>query len=102
MQMQTELGRGDASSNILCKPTHILSFIKHVLESTVANENPGPTPTTTITDPAATISPALMDTDDLSDDGDSDDDTPGSQTIGPEDDMLETSLNLLLSILEGE
>lgn len=40
--------------------------------------------------------------DNLSEAADSDDDTPGSQTIDPGDEMIETALNLLLSVLEGE
>jgi hypothetical protein len=37
----------------------------------------------------------------LADEVDSDDDTPGSEIIGTDYEMIETALNLLLSILEG-
>jgi hypothetical protein len=90
IQMQKRLLSEDTASNILYNPDHILSFILHVLES-------------------ATI-PARSDAGDGSsnerlqfdiDEEDSDDETPGSEVVGPDDEMIETAISLLLAILEG-
>ncbi|TEB30240.1 hypothetical protein FA13DRAFT_579051 [Coprinellus micaceus] len=96
MQMQLQL-LGDSSSSILRKPDQLLSFIKQILESTVS------------TDPRTTTESAINrleidddsdnDSDDLSE-HDSDDDDPGSEVVKPDDEMVETTLNLLLSVLE--
>ena len=40
LQMQSQLATDDSASSILNKPDHILSFIKHALES--ASPAPGP------------------------------------------------------------
>lgn len=92
VQMQTHLSDGD--STILGKPSHILSFVKHALESG------GPEPETK---KPASANPFKLDLDegDLDDEGDSDDDTPGVDIISPDDEMIETSVNLLLAVLEG-
>jgi hypothetical protein len=97
MQMQLQL-LGDSSSSILRKPDQLLSFIKQILESTVS------------TDPRTTTESAINrleidddsdnDSDDLSE-HDSDDDDPGSEVVKPDDEMVETTLNLLLSVLES-
>ncbi|KAJ7276373.1 hypothetical protein B0H12DRAFT_1041351 [Mycena haematopus] len=91
VQMQTQLS--DGPSTILGKPTHILSFVKHALES----ERPEPE-----TKPVDTnILKFDLEKSDDSDEGDSDDDTPGADIIGPGDEMIETSVNLLLAVLEA-
>ena len=86
--MQKRLLSEDTASSILHDPDHLLSFISHVLES-------------------ATI-PAKSDADggfskelDIDEDEDSDDETPGSDVVGPDDEMIETAISLLLAILEG-
>jgi hypothetical protein len=89
VQMQTRLS--DGPSTILGKPTHMLSFVKHTLESG------GPESQTNKT---GTNHRRPLDLDE-SDESDSDDDTPGADIIGPDDEMIETSLNLLLAVLEG-
>ncbi|KAJ7638786.1 hypothetical protein FB45DRAFT_739354 [Roridomyces roridus] len=76
------------TSTTLGKPAHILSFIKHTLERP---EQPKPTPTKTV--------PYQLDIEDEG--GDSDDDTPGADIISPDDEMIETSVNLLLAVLEA-
>ena len=91
IQMQKRLLSEDTASNILHNPDHILSFILHVLES-------------------ATI-PARSDADDgfgnkrfqseIDEDEDSDDEMQGSEVVGPDDEMIETAISLLLAILEG-
>ena len=87
MQMQTNMSHGKSSSNILHKPAHLLSFIKHVLDRIHHPSNEG------LHD---------LDWDNISDEADSDDDTPGATIVTSDEEMTETSLNLLLSILEGE
>ncbi|KAJ7180037.1 hypothetical protein C8R43DRAFT_384856 [Mycena crocata] len=89
IQMQTHLS--DGPSTILGKPAHMLSFVKHALEST------GPDFTANI--PSRTA-PYILDDLNESDEGDSDDDTPGADIITPDDEMIETSINLLLAVLE--
>jgi len=87
MQMQTNMSHGRSSSNILHKPAHLLSFIKHVLDRIHHPINEGRHD---------------LDWDNISDEADSDDDTPAATIITSDEEMAETSLNLLLSILEGE
>ena len=96
--MQTQLSDGKKSSNILYKPAHLLAFIKHVLD-------PGPPQRQ---NPAKSKNPLRFDDlhttevdDELLDEGDSDDDAPGSEVVGVDHEMIDTALNLLLSILEG-
>ena len=94
IQMQKQLLSEDtASNNILRNPYHLLSFILHVLES------------------ASTPAPARSDTNDgfsykrfqldIDEDDDSDDETSGPEVVGPDDEMIETAISLLLAILEG-
>jgi hypothetical protein len=97
--MQTQLSDGKTSSNILCKPAHLLSFIKHVLDPV----NPGPLKTHN-----GGKSDSVLRIDGISSreveselDDDSDDEMPGSEVVGADHEMIETALNLLLSILEG-
>jgi Required for nuclear transport of RNA pol II C-terminus 1 len=99
--MQTQLSDGKTSSNILYKPTHLLSFIKHVLEP--VDPNHLKTPIGAKLENAIRISelhPHEVEGE-LADEVDSDDDTPGSEIISADHEMIETAVNLLLSILEG-
>ena len=43
VQMQTQMADGPATTNILYKPEHILTFVKHVLDSVIAS-SPQPQP----------------------------------------------------------
>jgi len=83
MQMQKRLSEGTTSS-ILRKPDKLLPFIRHVLASanTTAYFNTGE---------SAEIQ-----------EGDSDDEEQGSNIIGPDDELIETTITLLLSILESK
>lgn len=99
MQMQTQLSDGNSSSNILCKPTHLLSFIKHVLDPTTTSPEKNQVKTANNAQSSVLLYPE--EDQNLSDEGDSDDDTPGADIITPDIEMIETSVNLLLSILEG-
>ncbi|TFK28768.1 hypothetical protein FA15DRAFT_633184 [Coprinopsis marcescibilis] len=92
MQMQVQL-LGDTSSSILKKPDQLLSFIKQVLETTPRTDE--------LTKPATLNQPHQSPTHDEVDEVDSDDDDPDSEVIRPDDEMLETTLNLLLAVLES-
>lgn len=100
--MQTQLADAGSSSNILKKPEHILTFVKHALESAGASA-PRHEEAHSVNDFAAKLRisdpPQAADVDE---DGDSDDDMPDSEKFTADDEMTETSVNLLLSILEGE
>lgn len=78
----------------------MLMFVKHVLESAAT---PSEDERHSMEGVGSQMESLRLDsdTDSLSDEGDSDDDTPGADIILPDDEMMETSLNLLLSILEG-
>ncbi|KAG6814199.1 hypothetical protein H0H92_000876 [Tricholoma furcatifolium] len=100
MQMQEQLTDGKSSANILCKPTHLLSFIKHVLDQ------PSSSRTIKTERRKSGVQASLLiiperDDDLVNDEGDSDDDTPGADIVSPEGEMIETSVQLLLSILEA-
>lgn len=92
-QMQKRLSEG-TTSNILRKPANLLSFVFHVFESASlvleggSNSETKPCQETPRTE------------DDL-DGADSDDEAAGSEAIGPDDELIETAITLLLSILEG-
>ncbi|KAJ6539322.1 hypothetical protein B0H19DRAFT_961303 [Mycena capillaripes] len=90
VQMQTQLS--DGPSTVLGKPTHIISFVKHALDSGGRESEGKKEP--------AKINPFHLDLDG-SEEGDSDDDTPGADIIYPDDEMIETAVNLLLAVLEA-
>ena len=100
MQMQKQIPPDDASS-VLKKPEHILSFIKHALESPSQPERP--------TSARRSDSDGLRMEDlrivpDESDElyeGDSDDEEPDTGAEPTADDMVTTSVKLLLTVLEG-
>ncbi|KAF6762641.1 hypothetical protein DFP72DRAFT_876446 [Ephemerocybe angulata] len=94
MQMQLQL-LGASSSSILRKPDQLLSFIKQVLESASVSEKETPTSPVNRLD----INAGDKDSDD-EDEYDSDNDDPTSEVIKPDDEMVETAINLLLSVLE--
>ncbi|KAJ7047394.1 hypothetical protein C8F04DRAFT_935919 [Mycena alexandri] len=89
VQMQTQLS--DGPSTILGKPAHMLSFVKHALDSGRPESE---------TKKPSNAPPYTFNLDNL-DEGDSDDDTPGADIISPDDEMIETSVNLLLAVLEA-
>lgn len=82
MQMQLQL-LGGSSSSFLKKPDQLLAFIKQVLESTSKDNDD------------------VVDTTEDSD-HDSDDEDPNSELVGPNDEVVETTINLLLSVLESK
>jgi len=101
MQMQKQLSEG-TTSNIFQRPRKMLSFILHILET--AN-NPGSSEPRQVEgsrlEEKLRIVPSIPEAEDMSDEGDSDDDVSDSENIQPDDELIETALNLLLSVLEG-
>jgi len=98
-QLQSQSSEGSDSVNVLKRPEHILTFIKHALETAGSAE-----PNSASSDVPSHI--ADMHLHDVQDDGevsdgDSDDDMLDSERFTADDEMTETSINLLLSILEG-
>ncbi|KJA30045.1 hypothetical protein HYPSUDRAFT_125960 [Hypholoma sublateritium FD-334 SS-4] len=93
MQMQKRLSEG-TTSNILQKPDHLLSFIFHVLDAAGMTLQAG-------TDAGPPRRPRLP-VEDTLEDADSDDEAPDSEVIGPDDELIETAITLLLSILEAD
>ena len=109
VQVQTQMSKdGPSSSNILSKPEHVFSFIKHALQND-----------STLQSPESRTGPKRLDArqgmtmddlrivpdedldEDLDMDGDSDDETPNQEGVQPDNEMTITALNLLLSVLEG-
>lgn len=103
IQMQSKLTNAAGSSDVLRKPEHILSFVKHALASTEelsGPREPASNPqATTLKMQDLRIVPE--DHDELSDDVDSDDETPDTEGALGEAEMTETAVNLLLAVLEG-
>jgi len=94
----------DPLNNVLSKPEHVLTFIKHALQSEdtaskQASVDPSPRQGLTMDD--LRMVPEEDPDDDSDKDGDSDDETPGLQGAQPNYEMTITALNLLLSVLEG-
>ena len=89
--MRKRLLSEDTVSSILHNPDHILSFILHVLESSS---------TPARSDPSDGFSNERLQSN-IDEDDDSDDETQGSEVVGPDDEMIETAISLLLAILEG-
>ena len=78
--MQRRLSEG-TTSNILRRPDKLLPFIHRVLTSVYGE------------------TPHLKDDNSL--EGNSDDEEEGPNIIGPHNDLIETAITLLLSVLEG-
>ncbi|KAG6896934.1 hypothetical protein C0992_005199 [Termitomyces sp. T32_za158] len=100
MQMQAQLTDGKSSANILCKPTHLLSFIRHVLEPQTSTSNERDERHQNI-GVRVNLQIVVPQDKELSEEGDSDDDIPGAEATNFDNEMMETSVNLLLSILEA-
>ncbi|CAL1711574.1 unnamed protein product [Somion occarium] len=105
MQIQSQLSSDDSSMNILKKPGHILTFIKHALETATA----APVATSAMRQPKLKSSGVRME--DLRiveeeepeiEEADSDNEAEAASDVeSGEDDMTATAVNLLLSILEA-
>jgi hypothetical protein len=103
IQMQSQLSDDNSSSNILKRPDHILSFVKHALETATIPEHVTRGPGHTAHDGLRMEDLRIIDQEDtvLDEEVDSDDESPGD-AASPDEEMTETAVNLLLSILEGE
>lgn len=104
IQMQTQLAEGAGPSNILTKPEHILSFIKHALTSATTAQPPAKNqgPQRKTAGSLTVVNLRMMpQNDDLSDGGDSDDEAVHPFGISIDGEMTETAVDLLLAVLEG-
>jgi hypothetical protein len=111
VQAQTQMSSdGSPSNNILSKPEHILSFIKHALQNNAMLQDSAPkqraqnsvaSPGLTMDDLRIVRRDEQLEDEDLDTGGDSDDERPESEGGQPDDEMTITALNLLLSLLEG-
>ena len=108
VQVQTQMSKdGPSSSNILSKPEHVFSFIKHALQSDTAQRPESKTDSKRLkvrqgmTMNDLRIVPREVQDEDLDMGGDSDDETPSQEGAQPDDEMTIAALNLLLSVLEG-
>jgi hypothetical protein len=102
MQMQTQLAETAGPSNILSKPEHILSFIKHALTSVTTSQPPTNQGAQRKTKDSLGMGDLRIvpQKDDLSNNDDSDDEAHTSDT-STDGEMVETAVDLLLAILEG-
>lgn len=106
VQMQNQISAGDSSLDILKKPDHVLSFIKHALQSSQRNAPVEQAPSRpTASDRLKLEDLRIVDVneeEDTASEGDSDDeDEPSVPREGSDEEMTSTALTLLLSILEG-
>ena len=108
VQVQSRMSRDDSSSNsILRNPEHVLTFIKHALQSDTRQDTASkqasvdPSPPQGLSMDDLRIVPEEDPDDDSDAEGDSDDETSSPQGVRSNDEMTVTALNLLLSILEG-
>ena len=109
VQVQAQMSKdGPSCSNILSKPEHVFSFIKHALRNDSTPQSPesktGPNNSSVcrgMTMDNLRIARKEEQDEDLDRDGDSDDETPNQEDAQPNNDMMITALNLLLSVLEG-
>lgn len=107
-QVQSRMSRDDTSSNnMLSKPEHVLTFIKHALRNDIVQDT---APKQASVDPSSHQGLTMNDLRIVSEDdpdedndteADSDDETPDLQGARPDDEMTITALNLLLSIVEA-
>ena len=102
--MQTQLSGGDSSTDILKKPDHILSFVKHALDPATAIQAVPPAAEKKRKQGLALEDLRIVDAeeDSLPNEEDSDDeDTSENRSPLKDEDMTSTAINLLLAILEG-
>lgn len=97
MQMQKQTSSDDTSS-VLKKPEHILSFIKHALESPPRSK---PLRKSQPSDVGLRMEELRVVTEECDEEGDSDDEEADNGAKQTADDMVTTSVKLLLAVLEG-
>ncbi|KDR83776.1 hypothetical protein GALMADRAFT_236141 [Galerina marginata CBS 339.88] len=98
--MQNRLSEG-TNSNILRKPDQLLSFIFHVLDSASITVQGNQASSLSNGNSQIPSRPSI-ENEDMFEEGDSDDEAPDSEVIGPDDELVETAITLLLSILEAD
>ncbi|KAJ3986901.1 hypothetical protein F5890DRAFT_1636144 [Lentinula detonsa] len=103
MQLQAEISDGSKSAGLFSKATQILAFIKQALET--ASSSPESVSQKNVASPGKgklRLSDLQLNSDeDRASEGDSDDDLSDSEAFTADDEMKETSITLLLSVLEG-
>lgn len=105
VQIQIQLFTGDSSVGILRKPDHILSFIKHALDSALGqNEKQAVHRRQEHKGLGLEDLRIVEDEQDHEDSAGEDSDDENGETAdgGGDDDMTSTAVNLLLSVLEGQ
>lgn len=99
MQMQNEMSGDRPATNILNQPQHILSFIKHALESSQPTVDESKSSSQTFGINSLRIVPETK-----NEGGDSDDEDDEDDETNPagrrDEEMTATAINLLLSLLE--
>ncbi|KAJ3722990.1 armadillo-type protein [Lentinula raphanica] len=106
MQLQTQISDSSKSAGLFSKPIQILTFIKQALE-TASPRSELVSPKKKATSPGKgelRLSDLRLNPDDEENhdsEGDSDDDLSDSEAFTANDEMKETSITLLLSVLEG-
>ncbi|KAI9574473.1 hypothetical protein HD554DRAFT_2165961 [Boletus coccyginus] len=100
VQMQTQLADDSSPTNILRKPEHILSFVKHALGSQVAHGTSTPNKAEHSRGLGLEDLRIVDKADDL-EDSDSDDEPGELGSDQAENSMTATAINLLLAILEA-
>ena len=91
----------DNASNVLKKPEHVLTFIKHALESPRAPNRRTIKPSRNRSLGLEDLRIVPEDSEEI-DEGDSDDEEEGGLSEQPVDDIISTAVKLLLSVLEGK
>ena len=104
--MQNQISTGDSSLDILKKPDHVLSFVKHALQSSQQKIPTEPAYSRSVASGGLKLEDLrIVDVesdDDAVSEGDSDDeDEPNAPPEGSDEEMTSTALTLLLSVLEG-
>jgi hypothetical protein len=110
IQMQAMISDGSSSLGIFKKPTQVLGFIKQALDTTSSTSDSSSSGENKKKerphlDGFKLSRLSVVDNDEAgepSDAEDSDDDLPDSERLTANDEMTETAINLLLSVLEGK
>lgn len=108
VQIQNQLSSGDSAFDILQKPDHILTFIKHALQTATQKPEEKRKPQTPAPKTGLKLEDLVIvdvegnDSDDESIEGDSDDEEePSNPREGSDEEMTSTALNLLLAVMEA-
>lgn len=107
MQLQITISDSSKSAGLFSKPSQILTFIKQALEAAVStrpklnNQKKKISLAEEFQISDLRLSPQNEEDPEVSD-GDSDDDLSDSETFTADNEMEETSITLLLSVLEGK